>query len=122
MKNKSKDFSIIDKELTVDGAISTKGRLTIKGIVKGTLHGENVIIAKEGAVYADAKVVNMTIGGTFEGEIRASEKLVILSTGNCLGKVVCKNFVVEAGGIINAEVSCVTSQDLKKKEDGKESV
>jgi len=39
-----------------------------------------------------------------------------------LDKVVCKNFVVEAGGIVNAEVSYVTSQDLKKKEDGKESV
>ena len=37
MKNESKDFSIIDKELTVDGTVSTKGRLIIKGVVKGTL-------------------------------------------------------------------------------------
>ena len=117
MKNKSKDFSIIDKELTVDGTVSTKGQLIIKGTVKGTLLGENVIIAREGAVYADTKVASMTIGGTFEGEIEASEELVILSTGNCSGKIVCKNFVVEAGGIINAEVTCVTSQDLKKKGD-----
>jgi cytoskeletal protein CcmA (bactofilin family) len=117
VKNKSKDFSIIDKELIIDGTASTKGRLIIKGTVKGTLHGETVIIAKEGAVYADTQVVSMTIGGTFEGKIEASEELVILSTGNCSGKIVCKNFVVEAGGIINAEVSCVTGQNIKKKED-----
>ena len=48
MKNISKDFSIIDKGLTVDGTISSKGKLLIKGTVKGTLLGENVIIAKEG--------------------------------------------------------------------------
>ncbi|TES88594.1 MAG: polymer-forming cytoskeletal protein, partial [Desulfobacteraceae bacterium] len=48
MKNKSKDFSVIDKELTVDGTVSTNGRLIIKGVVKGTLIGENVVIAEEG--------------------------------------------------------------------------
>ena len=117
MKNKSKDFSIIDKELTVDGTISSKGKLVIKGIVKGTLIGETVIIAAEGAVFADAKVGSLTIGGTFEGEIRASKELIILSTGNCSGKVVCKDFVVEAGGILNAQVNCITSQDFKSQQE-----
>jgi cytoskeletal protein CcmA (bactofilin family) len=113
MKNKSKDFSIIDKELTVDGTISSKGKLVVKGVVKGTLIGETVIIAEEGKVFADTKDSSMTIGGTFEGEIRASKELIILSTGNCSGKVVCKDFVVEAGGILNAKVNCITSQDIK---------
>jgi cytoskeletal protein CcmA (bactofilin family) len=113
MKNKSKDFSIIDKELTVDGTISSKGKLVIKGVVKGTLIGETVIIAEEGKVLADSKASSMTIGGTFEGEVRASKELIILSTGNCSGKVVCKDFVVEAGGILNAQVNCITSKDSK---------
>jgi cytoskeletal protein CcmA (bactofilin family) len=113
MKNKSKDFSIIDRELTVDGTISSKGKLVVKGVVKGTLIGETVIIAEEGKVFADTKASSMTIGGTFEGEIRASKELIILSTGNCSGKVVCKDFVVEAGGILNAKVNCITSQDIK---------
>jgi len=115
VKNKSQDFSIIDKELTVDGTVSTKGKLVIKGVVKGTLVGENVVIAAEGAVYADTKVNSMTIGGTFEGEVRASNELIILSTGNCSGKIVCKDFLVEAGGILNAQVSCIRAQDSKSK-------
>ena len=94
MKNKSDEFSIIDKELTVDGTLSTKGRLVIKGVVKGTLVGENVVIAEEGAIFADTKVNNITIGGTFEGEVRASNELIVLSTGNCSGKIVCKDFIV----------------------------
>ncbi|MEE8432350.1 MAG: polymer-forming cytoskeletal protein [Candidatus Desulfatibia sp.] len=117
MKNKSKDFSIIDRELTVDGTISSKGKLVIKGVVKGTLIGETVIIAEEGKVFADTKASSMTIGGTFEGEIRASKELIILSTGNCSGKVVCKDFVVEAGGVLNAQVNCITSQDSKSQQE-----
>lgn len=111
MNNESKDFSIIDRELTVDGTVSTNGRLIVKGVVKGTLIGENVVVAEEGAVYADAKVASITIGGTFEGEIRASKELIILSTGSCKGKIVCKDFVVEAGGILNAQVNCITATD-----------
>ncbi len=111
MKNESKDFSIIDRELTVDGTVSTSGRLIVKGVVKGTLVGENVVIAEEGAVYADAKVASITIGGTFEGEIRSSKELIVLSTGSCKGKIVCKDFVVEAGGILNAQVTCITATE-----------
>ncbi len=106
MSGKSKVFSIIDKGLTVEGALSSKGQLVIKGTVKGSLEGDTVVIAEEGAAYIEAKTVRMTIGGLFEGRLEASEELVILSTGKCSGTVVCKNLVIEAGGILNAEVSC----------------
>ena len=87
MNNISKDFSIIDKELTVDGNIRTRGRLIVKGVVKGTIIGENVVIAEEGSVFADVKVARMTISGSFEGEIRALKELIILATGKCSGKI-----------------------------------
>ena len=111
MKKMSEDFSIIDKELTIDGTVSTTGRLIVKGILKGTVIGKNVVIAEEGSVYANVKVASMTIGGTFEGEIRALKKLVLLSTGKCTGKVVCKDLVIETGGILNAQVTCLSGKD-----------
>lgn len=109
VKNESKDFSIIDKELAIDGTVSTNGRLIIKGVVKGTLVGKDVVIAEQGALYADAQVESVTIAGIFEGQIRASKELSILSTGSCKGEIVCKNFSVEAGGILNAHVTCITT-------------
>jgi cytoskeletal protein CcmA (bactofilin family) len=111
VKNISEDFSIIDKELTIDGTVSTTGRLIVKGILKGTIIGKNVVIAEEGSVYANAKVASMTIGGTFEGEIRALKKLILLSTGKCTGKVVCKDLVIETGAILNAQVTCLSGED-----------
>ena len=111
MNNIAKDFSIIDKELTVDGTIHTRGRLIVKGVVKGTVIGENIVIAEEGSVYANVKVASMTIGGTFEGELRALKKLVILATGKCSGKVVCKDLVVETGAILNAQVTSLSAKN-----------
>ena len=113
MGSKTKELSSIDRGLTVEGTISSSGQLVIKGSVKGTLVGETVVIAEEGSVDADAKVSNITIGGKFEGEVRASGELIILSSGSCTGKVICKDLVVEKGGKLNAEVNCVTSQDTQ---------
>lgn len=117
MKNNSTNLSIIDKELSIEGTISSKGSLVIKGTVKGTLVGETVILAKEGSVFAKTTVASMTIGGVFEGEIHASDELVILSTGNCSGKVSCKDITVEKGGVLNAEVTCTVVKDSKNKID-----
>jgi cytoskeletal protein CcmA (bactofilin family) len=111
VKNLSEDLSIIDKELTVEGSVSTNGRLIVKGVLKGTVVGKDVVIAEEGAVYANAKVASMTISGTFEGEIRALKKLILLSTANCTGKVVCKDLVIETGAILNAQVTCLSDEN-----------
>ena len=116
MKTKPNNFSIIDKGLTVDGTVSCKGKLIIKGTVKGNLEGDTVIVVKEGVAYSDAKVNSMTIGGKFEGNLRALDELIILTTGNFSGKVICKDLIVEAGGILNAEVSCTNFKKIKPEE------
>lgn len=100
-------ISIIDKGLTIDGVISSQGRLIIKGTVKGTINGDIVVIAREGAVYADTKAARMTVGGEYRGELLASEELIVLETGNCSGKIVCRDLVVEVGGILNGNIACV---------------
>ena len=110
MKDDQKKFSIIDEGFTVDGTVTGKGRLVIKGIVKGAVTGDNVVIAEEGAVYADARANEITIGGVFDGQVEAQKALVILSTGKCSGQVKCHDLVVEAGGILNATVVCKTAK------------
>ena len=112
-KKNSKNLSIIDKELKIEGSISSNGKLIIKGQVNGTIEGDVVIIAEDGRVNSSAtKVASLTIGGKFQGEVTASKELIILATGTCAGKVECKDLIVENGGILNAEVSCKTSNQL----------
>lgn len=107
MAKKFKDFSLIDKNLTIDGTVRCKGRLIINGTVKGKLIGENVIIAKDGAVFADATAVSISIAGKFDGSIRETKEVVILSTGICSGSVQCNSLVLDAGGVLNADVECL---------------
>jgi cytoskeletal protein CcmA (bactofilin family) len=104
VKDDHKTFSIIDEGFTVEGAVTGKGRLVIKGTVKGSLSGDNVVIAEEGAVYAEARASEMTIGGLFDGQVEVDKALVILATGKCSGTVKCKDLVLEAGGLLNAKV------------------
>ena len=112
-KKNSQNLSIIDKELKIEGSISSKGKLIIKGEVMGTIKGDVVIIAVEGRVESSAtEVSSLTIGGNFQGEVTASKELIILASGRCAGKVECKDLIVENGGILNAEVSCKTSSKL----------
>jgi cytoskeletal protein CcmA (bactofilin family) len=110
VKEDQKKFSIIDQGFTVDGTVTGKGRLVIKGTIKGAVTGDNVVIAEEGAVYADAHATDITVGGVFDGQVEASKALVILSTGKVTGQVKCQDLVVEAGGILNATVTCKTSK------------
>jgi len=110
VKDGEKKFSIIDEGFTVEGMVVGKGRLVIKGTVKGSVSGDNIVIAQEGSVYAEARASMMTIGGVFDGQIEVDKELVILSTGKCSGQVKCSDLVVEAGGVLNASVICLTKK------------
>lgn len=116
-KKNSVNLSIVDRDLKIDGSVLSKGKLIIKGALKGTIDGEIVIIAEEGDVSATATVQSMTIGGRFQGELTVSRELIILSTGSCHGKVRCKDLIVENGGILNADVSCITTEINQTSED-----
>ena len=112
-KKDRKNLSIIDKELKIDGSISSTGKLIIKGQVTGTIDGDVVIIAEDGQVNSSStKVASLTIGGNFQGDVSASKELIILSTGTCAGKVECQDLIVENGGILNADVSCKTASKM----------
>ncbi len=108
---KSKEpISILDTGLTLEGTLSFRGRLIIRGVYKGRISGETIIIGEGGEVYADIKAGSVTIGGRFEGKVRAMHELTILPTGGCEGKVICRDLVVEPGGILNAEVTRLAEQ------------
>ncbi len=109
MTKPTKIPSIINKDQTFEGKISSRGKLIIHGTVSGKIVVDILEIYEEGVVDADIKATDITISGTFRGESRAFNELNIRSTGNYTGKIICKNLVVEAGGVLNAEVTCISA-------------
>jgi len=97
---------MVEKGLTIDGSVSFKGQLIVKGAIKGTLTGEHVVIEEGGVVAADTRAAFFTIGGTFNGKLTVSGKLVLLSTGNCSGIIECQEVEMEPGAVLNGEVNC----------------
>ncbi len=113
MAKPKETISILDAGLTMDGTLSFRGRLIIRGVFKGRLSGETIVIGEGGEVYADVKAGGVTIGGHFEGKVRAMRELTILPTGACQGKVICRDLIVEPGGILNAEVTRLSTQETE---------
>ena len=107
MTKEPENLSIIDKGLNIEGKLNGKGEMIIRGRVTGELEGEKVVVAEDGYLKANANVVDMTINGAFDGTVRASHTLTVLTSGSCSGKVVCKYLVVEAGGKLDADVSYI---------------
>lgn len=110
--SKKSDISIIDAGLKIKGVFSYKGKLIVNGIIEGNITGENLVIAEGGVVIANVNVHSMSVGGKFEGELIALNEVVILPTGICSGKFLCKSLVVEEGGLINGDVKCASGIEL----------
>ena len=106
LQHLQKKLSIVEKGLTIDGAVSFKGQLIVKGTIKGTLAGDHVVIEEDGVVVADTQAAFITIGGAFRGKLTVSGKLVLLSTGNCSGIIECQEMEMESGAVLNGEVNC----------------
>ena len=111
MSRKKAFLSIIDDGFSVEGTIEFSGELLIRGKVGGKVKGDTVTIAEEGAADADMRVHRLTIGGRFQGDVHADEELVVLATGQCDGRVQCRNLIVHEGGRLNADVSQISRPD-----------
>ena len=104
MADKREALSIIDKDVEVEGTLNTTGRLIIVGSLKGTLLGDTVVTVEGSSVQARTQVRELIVGGDFEGDIVASERLKILNTGSFSGTAVCNRLSVESGGLLNGRI------------------
>jgi len=101
---REKDVSIINKGCTLKGTLDFKGYLMIAGAVEGVLHAESVTTEKESIVRADVTAKNLTIAGTFEGNIMVTGLLTLLGTANVRSDIQCSRLVIEEGGILNGRI------------------
>ena len=104
MALKKERLSIIDKNLTIEGTLQFKGKIIVAGTLHGNMHGEHALTTKGSDIHADVKIDEMTIGGSFQGNIIAYKWLRISPTGNVTGNLFCNTLIIEPGGILNGKV------------------
>ncbi|MDR2842254.1 MAG: polymer-forming cytoskeletal protein [Spirochaetaceae bacterium] len=116
VKANYKDFSIntiIGQGSNVHGDIEATGFTRVDGNVNGDLnvHGR-VVIGEDARLKSCVSGTFVTIGGVVHGNVVASERLVVLSTGLVLGDVITRRIQADEGCLIHGKV--VVCKDEEK--------
>jgi cytoskeletal protein CcmA (bactofilin family) len=95
--------SIIDKSMIVTGEIHFKGKTRIDGTVNGNVHGEHLLLSKDGRINGDLTVSSFVCQGLLIGNIDA--KILTAKKGsNIRGKIIAVNLTVEPGASLDGQI------------------
>jgi cytoskeletal protein CcmA (bactofilin family) len=104
--------SIVGEGTKFTGDIELNGLLRIDGDFIGSIKTDGkVLIGKSGRAETAIKADTVVIGGVVKGDIVASEKVVILSTGMLIGNVSTPRLISEDGVILNGFCMIVNQED-----------
>jgi cytoskeletal protein CcmA (bactofilin family) len=107
--------TIISAGTMVNGDVTAPGFVRVDGSLKGSLHTEGpVIVGAKARMKSDITGTNITVGGVVKGNIIASERVTILSTGLVLGDIITKRIQADSGCLIHGKVVICTSDDQWK--------
>ena len=98
-------LSIIAKDLTVSGDLTTEGVVKIEGKVKGTIRANTQTLIAPGAlVQGDLYTAEAIIGGRVEGNVHATDRVEVQATAEVQGDVYTRRIVVLEGGNVNGSI------------------
>ena len=119
MTYKKEDLSIntiIGPETSVSGDIESAGFTRVDGSVLGDVNAKGrVIIGERARMKSNINGTAITIGGVVFGDIIASERLYILSTGLVVGDIITRRIQADEGCLINGRVIVCNTEDAWKK-------
>ena len=86
------------------GELTFKDTLCIDGEFEGKLTtSDKLIVAEEGAVLANIEAGTVICRGKITGNVIASQKVEIHSTGKILGDVLTPALMIELGAVFNGK-------------------
>lgn len=98
-------LSIIAKDLTVVGDLTTDGVVKIEGTVRGTIRaGTQALVAPGAVVQGDVHAAEAVIGGRVEGNVHATDRVEVQATAQVVGDVLTRRIVVLEGGSVNGSI------------------
>jgi len=102
--DESKPVTFLGTNAVFKGSLDFKNTLCIDGEFEGKLTtGDKLIVAEEGVVQADIEAGTVICKGRIRGNITASQKVEIHSTGKVLGDVLSPALMIELGAVFNGK-------------------
>lgn len=94
--------NIIGPTASFSGDLKCDGGVRIDGVFRGSVETMgNVIVGEAAKVVADITGRNISVAGAVRGNIKASGRLEILSTGQVWGDISVESFLIDEGGFFN---------------------
>ena len=113
LKNPMKpiDTTIISASGKFEGSIETGGTLIVEGSIRGRIRCSSLEIIREGNVEAEVDSEHVSVAGKFEGTMLCNGRLPVLGTGKVAGDISYGTLSMQAGGLIDGNVSKFIAQD-----------
>lgn len=93
--------TIIAEGVKVRGNVTVEANIWLDGVVDGSVHTKGeVSLGKSGKINGNVSGTIVLVGGAITGNVKASVKLIVLSSGKILGDVDTSGLAVEEGGTI----------------------
>ncbi len=98
--------TVVGPSVTVEGDLSSKGNIIVKGTVSGSVSTSKQLTVEKGAkIVADVKANNALVSGEIRGNIKISESLELTSTSKILGDITVKTLSVEPGSVLCGKIT-----------------
>ena len=100
----------IGKSVTIKGELSGNEDIYVDGQLDGSIQlpGNSVTVGPNGRVKADITARNLTIGGTLDGNVHASERTELRKTAVVNGDVQTKRIAIEEGAYFKGKLEILT--------------
>ncbi len=100
---------ILGKGLILRGELTGEGDLQVQGHLEGTISVTGTVVILEGAsIQADVSATDIVVAGVVRGNLMASGKVEISSTGHLMGDVRSKVLIVREGAALNGRINVET--------------
>jgi cytoskeletal protein CcmA (bactofilin family) len=97
--------TIIGPDSFVKGDVDSGGFTRVDGFLRGNLHAKGrVVVGEKARQRGSISGTTVTVGGVVDGNILASERLVVLPTALILGDVTTRRIEAGEGCIIHGKV------------------
>lgn len=109
----SGEFAHIGKSVRIKGEVSGSEDVYVDGQVEGSvqLSGNSLTIGPNGRVHANVSVKNVTVGGSLDGNIQASQRTELRKTAVVNGDVQTRRIAIEEGAYFKGKLEIL--QDSK---------
>jgi len=100
----------IGKSVTIKGELSGSEDIYLDGQIEGSIQlaGNSVTVGPNGRVRANISAKNLTVGGTLDGNVHASERTELRKTAVVNGDVQTRRIAIEEGEYFKGKLEILT--------------